>query len=104
MLKYLANLAVSDIIHAGIVLPIPFKNLSVQNQEIFKVSILMLNNYLANLAMSDIIHANAGVVLSILSKNLKVHMRIRIFMGIGINHEMYNVCELMLSYYWPTLR
>ena len=32
---FLTNLAVSDIIHAGVVLPIHFKNLSVQNQDFY---------------------------------------------------------------------
>ena len=31
----LANLAVSGILHAGVVLPIHFKNLSVQNQDFY---------------------------------------------------------------------
>ena len=32
---FLTNLAVSDIIHAGVVLPINFENLSVQTQEFY---------------------------------------------------------------------
>ena len=32
---FLTNLAVSDIIHAGVVLPIHFKNLSVQNENFY---------------------------------------------------------------------
>ena len=105
----LANLAVSNIIHAdaGVVLSIHFKNLSVQkqyfygsryNHKMYNVPIYV-EIFLTNLAVSGIIHA--GVVLPIHFKNLSVQNRD--FYGGRYNHEMYNVSELMLNNFWPTL-
>ena len=78
-----SQIAVSDIIYAdaGVVLPIHFKNLSVQNHDFYggrynhekySVTKLMLQYILADHAVSNIINADAGAVLLIHFKNLSV--------------------------------